>query len=141
MVTRWSTVDLRNASTISQKIRPLARSKKSRCNKEHRITRSVPTSVWADFWLKQQMAGAKSAYEEEEKTGYEATKAKTSEGLENTKEDSGDQMGVQVGVGFRAEMGAAIGVEGERLDDQVASENGSLETRMTRRPDTVVLNS
>ncbi|GKC91070.1 hypothetical protein Tco_1151719, partial [Tanacetum coccineum] len=51
--------------------------------------------------------------------------------------DSGDQIGVQVGVGFRAETGAAIGVEGERLDDQVASENGSLETRMTRRPDTV----
>ncbi|GKE22657.1 hypothetical protein Tco_1434169 [Tanacetum coccineum] len=98
MVMRWSRVDLRNASTISQKIRPLARSKKSCCNKEHR---------------------AKSA-EEEEKTGYEATKAKTSEGLENTKEN--------------------WEIEGERLDDQVASENGSLETRMTRRPDTVVLN-
>ncbi|GJY54539.1 hypothetical protein Tco_0446203 [Tanacetum coccineum] len=76
------------------------------------------------------MVGAKSAYEEEEKTGYEATKAKTSEGLENTKEVllrqivadikrytqaffglqwvrilRRDQMGVQLGGGFRDEIG------------------------------------
>ncbi|GJU41800.1 hypothetical protein Tco_1194757 [Tanacetum coccineum] len=42
---RWPTVDLRNASTISQTIRPLARCKKTRCDKGHRYMRSNTSMV------------------------------------------------------------------------------------------------